>query len=216
MPDSPPSADSTKHLSPREEELIELCVQGMTNDAIAHKLGLSVGTVNTYWLRIRMKVGGSVRTDTVVRVIKERAERALREANVEREDLSALLMEKERNLLDLRTSLALLTLALDQIKSTVWATDRDLRIQILANGEFPAVHFGVLWEVGKTVQEIFKTDDPSDLAIKAHRRALKGESSLNQLTGEFSKLSLRVSPLRDEADPSVIVGCISILNSVGV
>ena len=70
---------TTKELSPREDEILELCVQGLTNDAIAHRLGISVGTVNTYWLRIRMKVGGSGRTDTVVRIIKDRAEKALRE-----------------------------------------------------------------------------------------------------------------------------------------
>ena len=89
-----------KKLSPREEEIIQLCVEGFTNDAIAHKLGLSVGTVNTYWLRIRMKVGGSGRTDTVVRVIKERAEKALKEANVERADLTSLLVAKDQDIVE--------------------------------------------------------------------------------------------------------------------
>lgn len=205
---------ATHKLSPREEEIVELCVDGLTNEAIAHKLNLSVGTVNTYWLRIRMKVGGSGRTDTVVRVIKERAEKALRASNVERADLSNLLLSKERDLLDLRAALALLNLAMDQIQSTVWATDRDLRIHIIANGEFPATHFGVLWEIGKTVQEIFKTTDPSHPAIAAHLRALDGKESVQQLTGEFKTLTLRVLPLRDEADDSTIIGCISILNSV--
>jgi DNA-binding CsgD family transcriptional regulator len=206
---------SVKELSPREDEILELCVHGLTNDAIAHKLGLSVGTVNTYWLRIRMKVGGSGRTDTVARIIKDRAEKALREVNVERADLAALLISKERDLLDLRAALALLNMAMDQIKSTVWATDEDLNIHIIANGEFPATHFGVLWEVGKTVQQIFKTDDPSDPAIKAHLEALEGKESVQRLKGEFSKLNLRVLPLKDEADPTKIIGCISILNSIG-
>ncbi len=206
---------STKELSPREEEILELCVQGLTNDAIAHELGLSVGTVNTYWLRIRMKVGGMGRTDTVVRIIKERAERALRDSNVERADLAAILADKERDPLDLRAALALLNLALDQVKSTVWATDSNLHIQIIANGEFPTTHFGVLWEVGKTVQQIFKTDDPAHPAIAAHLKALRGEESVQRLTGEFHQLSLRVQPLRDETDPELIVGCISVLNGVG-
>ena len=206
---------TVKELSPREDEILELCVQGLTNDAIAHKLGISVGTVNTYWLRIRMKVGGSGRTDTVVRIIKDRAEKALRESNVERADLATLLVSKERDLLDLRAALALLNMAMDQIKSTVWATDEDLKIHIIANGEFPAMHFGVLWEVGKTVQEIFKTKDTNDPAIKAHLEALKGNESTQQLKGEFTKLNLRVLPLRDESDPTKILGCISILNSIG-
>lgn len=203
----------SRELSQREEEIVELCVEGLTNEAIAHRLELSVGTVNTYWLRIKMKVGGFGRTDTVVRIIKERAEKALREANVERKNLADIIAEKERGLLDLRSALALLHMAMDQIKSTVWAVDNDLTIFLLANGEFPSTHFGVLWEVGKTVYDIFKTTDPNDKAVAAHLAALDGKESNLQLEGEFAKLFLRVIPLRDEA--SDIIGCISILNMVG-
>lgn len=203
----------TRELSPREEEIVELCVEGLTNDAIAHRLGLSVGTVNTYWLRIKLKVGGSGRTDTVVKVIKDRAERALRDSNVERKSLSDILAEKEHSVLELRAALALLNLAMDQIKSTVWATDRDLVIKIIANGEFPSTHFGVTWEIGKTVSEIFKTRDVNDLALAAHLDALKGKETGVQLVGQFKKMYLRVMPLFDEVDE--IIGCISILNSVG-
>ena len=203
----------THQLSPREEEIVQLCVDGLTNDGIAARLGISVGTVNTYWLRIKLKVGGQGRTDTVVRVIKERAERALRDANVERTELSDMVAEKDRGVLELRAALALLHLAMDQIKSTVWATDKDLAIHIIANGEFPSTHFGVKWDVGKTVYEIFKTQDPADLGVAAHLSALAGKSSEQRLQGEFSNMFLRVMPLHDEADD--VMGCISILNSVG-
>jgi DNA-binding CsgD family transcriptional regulator len=202
-----------RELSPREEEIVELCVEGLTNDAIANRLGLSVGTVNTYWLRIKLKVGGQGRTDTVVRVIRERAEKALREANVERKELLEIVSEKERGVLELRAALALLQMAMDQIKSTVWATDSNLSIHILANGEFPATHFGVRWEVGKTVYEIFKTKDRNDLGVAAHLAGLKGVETEVRLTGEFSNMLLRVLPLKDEAGD--VMGCISILNSVG-
>jgi DNA-binding CsgD family transcriptional regulator len=202
-----------RDLSPREEEIVELCVEGLTNDAIASRLGLSVGTVNTYWLRIKLKVGGQGRTDTVVRVIKERAERALREANVERKELTEIVADKERGVLELRAALALLQMAMDQIKSTVWATDNNLSIHILANGEFPTTHFGVRWEVGKTVYEIFKTKDVTDLGVAAHLAALKGKETEVRLVGEFANMLLRVLPLVDEAGE--VMGCISILNSVG-
>jgi DNA-binding CsgD family transcriptional regulator len=203
----------TRELSPREEEIVQLCVDGLTNDGIAARLGLSVGTVNTYWLRIKLKVGGQGRTDTVVRIIKERAERALREANVERIELADMVAEKDRGVLELRAALALLHLAMDQIKSTVWATDKALSIHIIANGEFPSTHFGVKWEVGKTVYDIFKTKDPADLAVAAHLAALTGKGSEMRLQGEFSNMFLRVMPLPDEAGD--VMGCISILNSVG-
>jgi DNA-binding CsgD family transcriptional regulator len=204
---------ATRDLSPREEEIVELCVEGLTNEAIANRLGLSVGTVNTYWLRIKLKVGGSGRTDTVVKVIKDRAERALREANVERTALAEIVAEKERGLVDLRAALALLHLAMDQIKSTVWATDKDLAIHIIANGEFPSTHFGVKWEVGKSVYEIFKTKDSSHPAVAAHLAAMTGAESDVRLQGEFSNMFLRVIPLSDEAGE--VIGCVSILNSVG-
>jgi DNA-binding CsgD family transcriptional regulator len=203
----------TRELSPREEEIVQLCVEGLTNDGIAQRLGLSVGTVNTYWVRIKLKVGGSGRTDTVVRVIKERAERALRDANIERTGLSDLIAMKERAVLDLRAALALLHLAMDQIKSTVWATDKDLAIHIIANGEFPSTHIGVKWEVGKTVYQIFKTVDPVHPAIAAHLKAMGGEECEVRLEGDFANMILRVIPLSDEANE--IMGCISILNSIG-
>jgi len=203
---------ATKELSARETEIVELCIEGLTNDAIATKLGLSLGTVNTYWLRIRLKVGGLGRTDTVARIIKEKAERALRDANVELKDLSNLVAERERVVLEHRAALALLHLAMDQIKSTVWATDKQLSIHILANGEFPSTHFGVKWEVGKTIYEIFKTTDPASTAIAAHLAALKGKESELRLDGQFSNMFLRVLPLADES--GAVLGCIGILNSV--
>jgi DNA-binding CsgD family transcriptional regulator len=202
----------TRELSPREEEIVELCVEGLTNEAIAHRLGLSVGTVNTYWLRIKLKVGGLGKTDTVVRVIKERAERALRDANVERIGLAEMVAEKEQAVLELRAALALLHLAMDQIKSTVWATDRDLEIAIIANGEFPSDHFGVLWEVGRTVYDIFKTRDGHHPAVAAHLAAIEGRESEVRLSGEFGNLFLRVLPLTDESGD--VMGCISILNGI--
>lgn len=205
---------ATRELSPREEEIVELCVEGLTNEAIAHRLGLSVGTVNTYWLRIKLKVGGLGRTDTVVRIIKDRAEKALREANVERIGLADMVAEKERTLLELRAALALLHLAMDQIKSTVWATDNDLVLAIIANGEYPSTHFGVSWEVGKTVYEIFKTEDPTHPAVATHLAALDGVEGEMRLDGEFSNMFLRVLPLYDEAEDEIL-GCISILNGVG-
>jgi DNA-binding CsgD family transcriptional regulator len=204
---------STRPLSPREEEIVQLSIQGLTNEAIAQQLELSIGTVNTYWLRIRLKVGGTGRTDTVAKVITERAERALRDANVEHRELVEQVAQREHGILELRAALALLQLAMDQIHSTVWATDLDLRIYIMANGDMPSVHFGVLWETGKTVYEIFKTTDLEDLAVSAHLTALGGIENSTRLTGPYSNAMLRCLPLRDE--PGDIMGCISILNIVG-
>lgn len=204
---------NSPELSPRESQVVELAIKGLTNEGIAHELDLSVGTVNTYWLRIRMKVGGVGRTDTVARVIKERAEKALREANVDRDSLAGHIADREHSLLEVRASLALLELAMEQIKSTVWATDKELRIYIMANGVMPTMHCGVLWEVGKTVQEIFKSDDLRHPPVAAHVDALNGKETTLRLKGEYSKMLLKALPLLDESHE--IIGCIGIMNYVG-
>lgn len=200
-------------LSPREAEIVELAIRGLTNDGIAETLGIAVGTVNTYWLRIRMKVGGIGRTDTVAKVIKERAERALREANIDKSSLASHIADREHSLLELRASLALLQLAMDQIKSAAWATDHALRLHIVANGELPSMHCGVVWEVGKTVFEIFKSEDPKHPPVAAHLQALEGKESVVRLGGQFSNMVLHALPLRDEDD--AIIGAIGIMNYVG-
>lgn len=198
---------TSKPLSPREEEIIGLCIEGLTNEGIAHKLGISIGTVNTYWLRIKLKVGGLGRTDTVVRVVKEQVHKDLHAAKL---NLPDELLSRGHTELQARAALALFHFAMDQISATVWATDRDLIIHILANGESPSTHTGVDWENCKTVFEMFSTVDPTDLAVAAHFSALSGVESEVMLTGEFSNMHLRVIPLDDESEE--VIGCISVLN----
>jgi DNA-binding CsgD family transcriptional regulator len=205
--------EATTDLSPREAEIVELAIQGNTNEGIAHKLDLAVGTVNTYWLRIRLKVGGTGRTDTVARVIKERAEKALVASNIDRIGLVQLVADRDLSLVEVRASLALLQLALDQIKSAVWATDLDLNIHILTNGEMPTSHCGVVWETGKTVYEIFKSDDKKHPPVAAHLDALRGKETTVRLKGEFSNMVLKALPVHDESQE--IMGCIGIMNYVG-
>ena len=202
----------TRVLSRREEDIVQLCIDGFSNNGIAKELGLSVGTVNTYWLRIKLKLGSAGRTDTVAKIIKDRAERALIEANVERIEISKLIAEKEQEANECRALLALLKLAMDQIKSTAWAADMDLNIQYTSNCELPSTHSEVTSHVGKSVYDIFGTKDPNNTAVAAHLMALAGNESNLRLSGEFSNMFLRVIPLRD--DFGEVMGCISILNHV--
>lgn len=242
--DSEGTQTSTPALSPREAEIVGLAIQGHTNDGIANMLDLSVGTVNTYWLRVRLKVGGLGRTDTVARVIKERtdtearelkestdaeareikgrteslarvikqsADEALRAAKLDQESLVGLIVDRDLSLLEVRASLALLQLALDQIQAAVWATDKDLSIHILTNGEMPSMHGGVVWETGKTVYEIFKSTDPAYPPVAAHLDALNGKETTVMLEGEFSGMVLKALPVRDESQE--IIGCIGIMRT---
>lgn len=200
-------------LSPHEALIVELAIQGFTNEGISAKLHLSADSLNTHWLRIRMKLGELGRSDAASTVIAERAEKALREANVDLENLTDHVAKTEHSLLELRASVALLHLALEQIISAVWATDKDLKLAIIANGALPKSHLGVVWEVGKTVYEIFKSTDPKSPPIAAHLGALKGKETTLRLDGEFSQMIMRALPLRDEAQE--IMGTIGIMNYVG-
>ncbi len=204
---------STHELSPREAEIVELAIQGLTNDAIAHKLELAVGTVNTYWLRIRMKVGGIGRTDSVAIVIKERAAKALDVAKVDQENLVQHMVDREHSLMELRASKALIELAMEKIKSAVWATDKELSLHIIANEGMPTMYCGLVWETGKTVYELFKSEDPKYPPIAAHLRALAGKESTVRLEGDLCNMILKTLPLRDEEH--TIIGTIGIMNYVG-
>ncbi|MEX2244735.1 MAG: hypothetical protein WD716_12935 [Fimbriimonadaceae bacterium] len=95
----------------------------------------------------------------------------------------------------------------------VWATDKDLNIHILTNGEMPTSHCGVVWETGKTVYEIFKSKDPKHPPVRAHLDALKGKETTVRLEGEFSKMILKAMPVQDESHE--VMGCIGIMNYVG-
>lgn len=209
-------------LSPREEEIVDLCVDGLNNEQISARLGLSIGTVNTYWIRIKNKVGGNGRADTIAKILKRRADLVLAEERIDwhgledilakRESLGVIADAEKRN--ELNGVLTLLQLATDQCHSIAWVTDRNLIIGTIANSLFPETFLGVKWEVGKSIYEVFKTRDKSNPAIAAHIAAIAGARSEVLLTGEFENLVLKTLPLRNEAGESL--GCISILNKVSV
>jgi len=166
-------------------------------------------------------VGGSSRMDAVVNHLQKRADIVLNEQRVDWEGLAAILKkreirdvvaDKEREM-ELRTTLALLQLAVDRGQSTVWATGKNLTVNMIVNGELPSTRFGSKWEAGQTVYELFKTKDKLNPAVAAHLRALAGSASSLRLNSEFANMFLKVLPLSDEA--GAVSGCISILSSNG-
>lgn len=66
---SPPAADD--ELTPREREVLQMLVQGLSNKAIARMLDISVRTVETHRLSIRRKLG----VDTPAGLVKYALER---------------------------------------------------------------------------------------------------------------------------------------------
>jgi DNA-binding CsgD family transcriptional regulator len=51
------NAQELSRLSGRERSILDLAIKGFKDRAIADQLGISTGTVGTYWTRIRRKMG---------------------------------------------------------------------------------------------------------------------------------------------------------------
>ncbi len=64
---------SRPELSEREQQLLALAADGLTDTAIGHRLGISEATVSTYWGRIRAKLGPFSRTELVANAIRHEA-----------------------------------------------------------------------------------------------------------------------------------------------
>jgi len=77
--DGPPidtkRADTRPHpdsLTPREEEILELIAQGMSNKEIGRSINLAEGTVKNYVSRIMDKLHARTRTELAVKVVGDR------------------------------------------------------------------------------------------------------------------------------------------------
>jgi len=82
-------SDRDIQLSPREEQLIQLASQGLTDTAIALRLGISEATVGTYWGRVRIKIGPYNRTELVTIYLRKQQEDALQALREEKDRLLA-------------------------------------------------------------------------------------------------------------------------------
>ena len=111
-------------LSEREQQLITLATQGLTDVAIANRLGISEPTVKSYWGRIRSKMGPCNRTELVAHALKEESENAIQELNEEIERLRSALERTHKEPLDLQLEILEnapdAVFAIDQQGSFVW------------------------------------------------------------------------------------------------
>lgn len=87
-------------LSQRENEILDLAIEGMTDQQIAHRLSISASTVNSYWVRIRGKLGPLSRTELVARSLREKARIELVQLQAQKdhfEKLAGLRREEDGN-----------------------------------------------------------------------------------------------------------------------
>lgn len=67
---APLNGESLQTLSAREREILWRAVEGRTDEQIAQAVGISTSTVNSYWVRIRGKLGPLSRTELVGLVLR--------------------------------------------------------------------------------------------------------------------------------------------------
>jgi len=68
-------------LSEREKEILSLAIDGLTDQQIGNRLNITASTVNSYWVRIRGKLGHLSRTELVSKIVQQRA--AIDKSNLE-------------------------------------------------------------------------------------------------------------------------------------
>jgi PAS domain S-box-containing protein len=92
-------------LSPREKQLLLLAARGLTDQGIAHHLGISLATVGTYWGRVRIKFGPLSRTELVAVYLREEAGATIAELKESNSKLIRELEEHSKTATMLLTSL---------------------------------------------------------------------------------------------------------------
>lgn len=114
-------------------------------------------------------------------------------------------IERQRAVEEQRKSDERMRLLTEQLPAVLWTTDRDLRLTE------PSTHFLARDSrpcAGMRLHDYFETDDDNFAPIKAHRKALDGESISLEFRWKGHSYSVHVEPLRDAA--LKIIGTIGI------
>jgi PAS domain S-box-containing protein len=117
-------------LSERELQLLVLASQGCTDNAIAHRLGISLATVGTYWGRVRIKLGPLNRTELVAVFLQEQSQETLSLLRAENQRLVDVLEEKAKTEAMLKTSLELFRGLLETAPDAILLVREDGIVQL--------------------------------------------------------------------------------------
>ena len=91
-----------------------MAADGLTDQQIANALDIRVSTVNTYWIRIRGKLGQLNRAELIAITIRHSAEESLSELQRENDELRTMLAQKDRTEREAQLRATLLQTALEE------------------------------------------------------------------------------------------------------
>jgi PAS domain S-box-containing protein len=123
-----------RHLSQREAQILRLASDGLTDQAIANTLGISVATVGTYWSRIRTKLGPHSRTELVANHLRSQSSEALTNLRDENERLTKVLDQHTRAETQLNAALDLFRAVIDNAPDAILVIDSEGEVR-LANSQ---------------------------------------------------------------------------------
>jgi PAS domain S-box-containing protein len=106
----------------------------------------------------------------------------------------------------LKASEERLRLTTSQVPAVLWTTDTDLKFTSSTGAGLGALGLKEEQVVGMTLFEYLQTDDPENLAIKAYRQAVKGNSANYEFEWEGRFFDCHVKPLKNKDD--LIIGTI--------
>jgi PAS domain S-box-containing protein len=115
------SPDIESELSQRELQLLVYASRGLTDQAIAHELGLSLATIATYWGRIRIKLGPLNRTELVAKYLDSKSSEEIVQLQNEVSTLRQQLEASKKDDLEL-------LLALNKIPDSVVLIDTSSKV----------------------------------------------------------------------------------------
>lgn len=121
-------------LSDREQQILDMAAKGLTDQAIANKLGISLATVGTYWGRVRIKLGPYNRTELVANHLRAQATETLARLKAENESLTRELEQHAKAERELASTLSLIQTVIDTAPDAILVVDETGAIR-LANIE---------------------------------------------------------------------------------
>lgn len=155
---SRPDRQPGEGLSPRELQLLSLAAQGLTDNAISHRLGISLATVGTYWGRIRIKLGPLNRTELVANWLKDQAAVTVDQLKSDNEGLLSQLDEHTKTEEMLKTSLDLFRGLFETAPDAILLVNQQGRIE-LANVQAEEMFgYGSGELLGKPVDDLVPPD----------------------------------------------------------
>jgi DNA-binding CsgD family transcriptional regulator len=88
-------------LSDKELAVLTHAAQGYTDEMVARELGIQTGTVNSYWVRIRGKMGNLSRSELVAKFVQKNADEKMAEYVTKNDAEAASVADANRHILEL-------------------------------------------------------------------------------------------------------------------